>query len=143
MNSAFRSGSKPWKKICVLGITEFHKTADEFISVVEALSKHVEQEKIKALGSSNLLKSMAKQREAQQQQYQVLTRYLKMWWTFSWLIFFSQSLIIEKSTELERLQVQHQSLLRIEAEQQETIDQIQLYWKTRGITRINFPKEIL
>ncbi|KAK6637498.1 hypothetical protein RUM44_007918 [Polyplax serrata] len=51
-------------------ITEFHKAAREFIGSVEELSKHVEREKIKALGSSNLLKSMAKQRETQQQQYQ-------------------------------------------------------------------------
>ena len=55
-----------------IGITEFHKTADEFITMIENLSKHVEQEKIKALGTSNLLKSMAKQREAQQKQYQVI-----------------------------------------------------------------------
>ncbi|KAK6625990.1 hypothetical protein RUM43_006291 [Polyplax serrata] len=88
-------------------ITEFHKAAREFIGSVEELSKHVEREKIKALGSSNLLKSMAKQRETQQQQY--------------------QSLILEKSTELERLRVQHQSLLKIESEQLDVIDQIQLY----------------
>lgn len=52
-------------------ISDFHKTADEFITMIENLSKHVEQEKIKALGTSNLLKSMAKQRESQQKQYQV------------------------------------------------------------------------
>lgn len=34
---------------------------------------------------------------------------------------------MEKSTELERLRIQHQSLLKVEAEQQDLIDQIQLY----------------
>ncbi|EEB10194.1 conserved hypothetical protein [Pediculus humanus corporis] len=88
-------------------ITDFHKISNEFLTSIQNLSKHVEKERIKALGSSNLLKSMAKQRETQRKQY--------------------KSLIIEKSTELERLRVQHQSLLKIESEQQDIIDQIQMY----------------
>lgn len=41
-----------------------------------------------------------------------------------------QALIIERSTELERLRIQHQALLRSEAEQQDVIDQMVLRWDT-------------
>lgn len=39
--------------------------------MVDSLSVEVEAAKLKAIGSRNLLKSMAKKREAQQQQLQV------------------------------------------------------------------------
>ena len=44
--------------------------------MVDGLSKAVEEEKIKAIGARNLLKSMSKQREAQQQQLQVFHVFL-------------------------------------------------------------------
>lgn len=37
-----------------------------------------------------------------------------------------QALIVEKSTELERLRIQHQALLKTEMEQQDLIDQMVL-----------------
>jgi intraflagellar transport protein 20 len=39
--------------------------------MIDSLAKEVEQEKMKAIGARNLLKSLAKQREAEQQQLQV------------------------------------------------------------------------
>jgi hypothetical protein len=39
--------------------------------MIESLAKEVEKEKMKAIGARNLLKSVAKQREAEQQQLQV------------------------------------------------------------------------
>lgn len=87
-------------------IENFNNTATRLIATVEDLSRHVDREKMKALGASNLLMSMEKERETQKQQY--------------------QALIIGKATELDRLRVQHQALLRTEAEQQELMDQLQL-----------------
>ena len=56
-----------------------------------------------AIGARNLLKSMAKQRESQQQQL--------------------VGLIHEKKTQLERYRIQLQSLEKTEAEQRHFIDQ--------------------
>lgn len=52
-------------------ISDFQKIADSFLAMVDSLSVEVEAAKLKAIGSRNLLKSMAKKREAQQQQLQV------------------------------------------------------------------------
>ncbi|XP_063225205.1 intraflagellar transport protein 20 homolog [Bacillus rossius redtenbacheri] len=87
-------------------ITEFHKFADGFIQMVDGLAREVESETMKAIGVRNLLKSVTKQREAEQQQL--------------------QACITEKAMELERLRVQHQSLLKTEQEQQELIEQLVL-----------------
>jgi len=59
---------------------------------------------LKAIGSRNLLKSIAKQREAQQEQL--------------------RALIVEKKMELERLRTQHESLHKEEHEQSEFIEQL-------------------
>lgn len=88
-------------------ISKFQQIADGFIMMVDTLAQEVEKEKMKAIGTRNLIKSMAKQREAMEKQY--------------------HALIIEKSTELERLRILHQSLLRTETEQQEIIDQYTLH----------------
>ncbi|KAG7161842.1 intraflagellar transport protein 20 homolog [Homarus americanus] len=84
-------------------IRDFHERADHFIQVADNLSAAVESEKMRAIGSRNLIKSMSKQREAQQQQL--------------------LALIGEKKLELERLRVQYESLQRTEAEQLEFIEQ--------------------
>ncbi|XP_072024147.1 intraflagellar transport protein 20 homolog [Amphiura filiformis] len=81
----------------------FQKIVGGFIEMVDQLSKEVETEKMKAIGSRNLLKSIAKQREAQQQQL--------------------QALIAEKRTQLERHRVQYAALQKEEAEQAEFIEQ--------------------
>ncbi|XP_015524876.1 intraflagellar transport protein 20 homolog [Neodiprion pinetum] len=85
-------------------ITEFQKSSDDFIQIVDNLANEVEKEKMRTIGARNLLRSVAKQRDAQRQQI--------------------QALIIEKSTELERLRVQYDSLKKIELEQLETIEQL-------------------
>ncbi|KAF8794745.1 intraflagellar transport protein 20 homolog [Argiope bruennichi] len=87
-------------------ITEFQRVVDGFLQIAESLSAEVEKEKLKAIGSRNLLKSITKQREAQQQQL--------------------QALIIEKKLQLERLKVQHESLKKEEMEQNELIEQFLL-----------------
>ena len=77
--------------------------ADSFITIFDTVSKEVELEKMKAIGARNLLKSYAKQREAQQEQL--------------------RALIVEKKTELDRLTTQYNTLAKIEGQQQEFIDQ--------------------
>ncbi|CAG0893325.1 unnamed protein product [Darwinula stevensoni] len=85
-------------------IVEFRTIADKLISTVDGLQAQVEQQKMKAIGARNLLQSVTKQREAQQQQL--------------------QALITEKKLELERLRLQYDSLLQTEAEQNEFIEQL-------------------
>lgn len=83
-------------------ISELQKLVENFTHSTSDLAKDVEKEKMKAIGSRNLLKSIAKQRETQKQQLLVL--------------------IGEKKTELERLRVEHASLQKQEQEQLEFID---------------------
>lgn len=52
-------------------LREFRKIIDEFINIAEAIVGDVEHEKARAIAAQNLLKSMAKQREAEQQDVQV------------------------------------------------------------------------
>ncbi|XP_076161506.1 intraflagellar transport 20 isoform X1 [Ptiloglossa arizonensis] len=85
-------------------ITEFQTNSDEFIEVIDRLANEVEKEKMKTIGTRNLLRSMAKERDAQKQQI--------------------QAQILEKSMELERLRIQYDSLRKIEMEQLETIEQL-------------------
>ncbi|KAM0726287.1 Intraflagellar transport protein 20-like protein [Formica fusca] len=85
-------------------ITEFEKNSDDFIKILDDLGKEVEKEKMKTIGARNVLRSIAKHREAQKQQM--------------------QALILEKSMELERLRVQYDSLKKIEMEQLETIEHL-------------------
>ncbi|KAJ6657879.1 hypothetical protein lerEdw1_001799 [Lerista edwardsae] len=90
-------------KVFVDKIEEFKKIVGNLITLVDQLAKATENEKIKAIGARNLLKSIAKQREAQQQQL--------------------QALISEKKTQLERYRIEYQTLCKIEADQNEFIDQ--------------------
>ncbi|XP_019868964.2 intraflagellar transport protein 20 homolog [Aethina tumida] len=94
-------------QIYVEKIDEFQRITQKFVAMVENLSKLVEKEKIKAIGMRNILQSMEKQKENNQQQL--------------------QALIAEKSMELERLKIQLNSLLKTEMEQNETITQLTRY----------------
>ncbi|XP_078044581.1 intraflagellar transport 20 [Augochlora pura] len=85
-------------------IVEFQSNSDQFIQIIEQLANEVEKEKMKTIGTRNLLRSMAKERDAQKQQI--------------------QAQIVEKSMELERLRIQYDSLKKIELEQLETIEQL-------------------
>ena len=64
--------------------------------IFDTVSKEVEKEKIKAIGARNLLKSYAKQRESQQEQL--------------------RALVVEKKTELDRLNTQHAALAKVTAQ---------------------------
>ncbi|XP_066551643.1 intraflagellar transport protein 20 homolog [Amia ocellicauda] len=84
-------------------IGQFQKIVGGLIELVDELAKEAETEKMKAIGARNLLKSVAKQREAQQQQL--------------------QALITEKKMQLERYRIEYDALSKVEAEQNEFIDQ--------------------
>ncbi|XP_047140895.1 intraflagellar transport protein 20 homolog [Hydra vulgaris] len=83
-------------------ISDFQKIVGNFIELVDSLAHEVEKEKMNAIGSRNLLKSVSKQREAQQQQL--------------------RSLIAEKQTQLERFKIQYDTLIKQEAEQNDFVD---------------------
>ncbi|KOC59414.1 Intraflagellar transport protein 20 like protein B [Habropoda laboriosa] len=85
-------------------ITEFQMNSNEFIQIIDQLANDVEKEKMKTIGTRNLLRSVAKERDAQKQQI--------------------QAQIVEKSMELERLRIQYDSFNKIEMEQLETIEQL-------------------
>ena len=59
-------------------IGEFQGLVGSFIEMVDGLAKEVEQEKMRAIGARNLLKSIAKERESQKQQLQALIAEKKM-----------------------------------------------------------------
>ncbi|KAK5613550.1 Intraflagellar transport protein 20 [Crenichthys baileyi] len=84
-------------------IGQFQKIVGGLIEMVDELAKEAETEKMKAIGARNLLKSVAKQREAQQQQL--------------------QALIAEKKMQLERYRIEYEALSKVESEQDEFIDQ--------------------
>lgn len=75
--------------------------------MVDILGKEVERQKIKAIGARNILQSMEKQKENNQQQL--------------------QALIAEKTVDLERLKIQLNSLQRTEMEQHEVINELTHY----------------
>ena len=87
-------------------ISDFQNIVGSFIEMVDTLAKEVEKEKMKAIGSRNVLKSVAKQRETQQQQL--------------------RALIAEKQTQLERFHLQYDILLKQEAEQNDFIEQFMM-----------------
>ncbi|KAM7312510.1 intraflagellar transport protein 20 homolog [Ixodes scapularis] len=87
-------------------MVEFQGIVNKSIAVSNKLAILVEQEKLKAIGSRNLLESVAKDREMQQQQL--------------------HALVLEKKIELERLKVQLNTLKKEEAEQNELIEQFLL-----------------
>ncbi|GAB1608210.1 Hypothetical predicted protein [Argonauta hians] len=87
-------------------IESFHKIVASVIAVVDNVATEVEKEKMKAIGSRNMLKSISKQREAEQLQL--------------------LALITEKKMQLERLKIQREALSKQEREQSEFIEQFML-----------------
>lgn len=57
---------------CVIEIDEFQKIVDGFILMFDKLGTEVEKQKMKAVGSRNLVQSMTKHKEAMQLQHHVL-----------------------------------------------------------------------
>jgi intraflagellar transport protein 20 len=87
-------------------MTHFQKIVGSFIQHIDSVGNEVEKEKLKAIASRNQLKSVSKQREAQQQQL--------------------HALITEKRMQLERLRIQYDALAKQEREQTEFIEQLVL-----------------
>ena len=83
--------------------TEFQRIADGFISIFDHVSSAVEREKMSSIGARNLLQTYAKHREAQTQQLMALIR--------------------EKQQQSDRLQNQLHSLYKLEANQNDFIEQ--------------------
>lgn len=89
----------------LLELEEFRRISEYFIDLTESFARQVDVEKMRAIGAQNLLKTISKQRETEQQEL--------------------QAEFLERSMELERLKIELQMLHRIEAEQQEIIDNLQ------------------
>ncbi|XP_077367102.1 intraflagellar transport protein 20 homolog [Festucalex cinctus] len=84
-------------------IAQFLKIIGGLVDLVDELANETEREKLKALGTRNLLKLVAKQREAQLQQL--------------------SALIAEKMMQLKRYRVEYETLAKVEAEQNEFMNQ--------------------
>ena len=89
------------------GILEFQKIVKAFTEKFDEVSKLVEKEKMKAIGSRNAAKSMQKQVEGQIMQLKALFN--------------------EKLMQLDRLRRQYDSLVKKEAEQTEFIQQFTVH----------------
>ncbi|XP_034476184.1 intraflagellar transport protein 20 homolog [Drosophila innubila] len=83
-------------------LQELKKFGEDFYKISNNFAKDVEKEKLRAIGTQNQLKTVAKQRQSEQQVY--------------------QSQILEQTVELERLKSEYQYLQRIESEQQDIIN---------------------
>lgn len=83
---------------------EFKELVKEFASVIQTLSESVERAKIKALGSRNALDMISKRKLAQRQQI--------------------EAKLAEQTLQLERLRIQHESLVKQERELNDLILQL-------------------
>ena len=83
-------------------INRFQGIVGGMVTMMDRLAAGVEKEKMEAIGSRNMLKSAAKQREVDQKQL--------------------QAQITEKEAHLARLQVQYESYLKQQQEQESFIE---------------------
>lgn len=107
------------------GIDEFQKLAKKFITMIEKLSGEVEKQKMKAIGARNILQTMEKQQDLNQQQLHVIKK--KKLLNAPNILLYLQAVLAEKSMELERLKIQLNSLQKTEMEQNEIILQLMHY----------------
>lgn len=82
----------------------FNEIVADFISVMESRSKIIETEKLKAIGLGNKVDAEGEVRKRKQLEL--------------------NAMINEKKAELERLNSQHESLSRVEAEQKALIEKL-------------------
>mmetsp|Transcript_31705 Transcript_31705/g.97054 ORF Transcript_31705/g.97054 Transcript_31705/m.97054 type:complete len:135 (-) Transcript_31705:447-851(-) len=88
-----------------LGKTQqFGEIISDFISVMESRAKVIESEKLKAIGLGNRVDSEQETRKRKQLEI--------------------QAMINEKKAELERLNAQYDSMVRVEAEQKALIERL-------------------
>eukprot|EP00128_Syssomonas_multiformis_P003949 Colp12_sorted_trinity150504_noHs@15641 len=85
-------------------ITSFQTTVAAITDMFQKLSDEVEKEKLKAIGSRNLLESIVKQREVKQRRL--------------------QAIINENQIQLDRYRSQHASLVKTMADQQEFMEMV-------------------
>ncbi|XP_059474298.1 intraflagellar transport protein 20 homolog [Neocloeon triangulifer] len=85
-------------------IGKYQKIAEDLVSVSETLAEQVEREKLTALQSNIKLQHEVEHREMLKHQLQMQ--------------------ILEKQSELERLNAEYHNLQRVEQEQQDMIDQL-------------------
>ncbi|CAH8435465.1 unnamed protein product [Schistosoma bovis] len=83
-------------------MNDFKVIIGELFNLISSVAEKVESQKLKAIGSRNLLTSMEKQRDLQQKHL--------------------ESQILAKKKDIDRLNVQLQSLQKEEAEQTEFIE---------------------
>eukprot|EP00039_Didymoeca_costata_P002004 m.56909 g.56909 ORF g.56909 m.56909 type:complete len:138 (-) comp11067_c0_seq3:1159-1572(-) len=83
-------------------IEQFHGTAGDLIEMVTNLAKLVEEEKLNALGTRNLVNSVSQQRDRDKQQLLEQTA--------------------EKQIKIERLRVEYSTLLKIQQEQEQMME---------------------
>ncbi|CAH2086345.1 unnamed protein product [Euphydryas editha] len=83
-------------------VQDFEKIITSLLSLLKELGDNVERQKMAAIGATNLLKSMAKDRESEQNKL--------------------QSEISDKSMILEKLDSEYDALQILEATQMETIE---------------------
>ncbi|CAH8436108.1 unnamed protein product [Schistosoma margrebowiei] len=83
-------------------MTDFKMIVGELLNLISSVAEKVESQKLKAIGSRNLLTSMEKQRDLQQKHL--------------------ESQILAKKKDIDRLNIQLQSLQKEEAEQTEFIE---------------------
>ena len=83
---------------------QFNEIVADFIGVMESKSKVIEAEKLKAIGLANRVDSEREVRKRKQLEL--------------------QAMINEKKAELERLNSQHESLQRVEADQKALIEKL-------------------
>ena len=90
----------------IKSISGFADIANGFLDIFDTVSKEVEKQKIQAIGAQNLLQTYAKQRETQLSQLTALIR--------------------ESQLAHERLQSEYNSLLQLEAAQNDFMEQFVL-----------------
>merc|ERR1719231_926088 len=83
---------------------QFNDIVGDFVEVMESKSKILEAEKLRAIGLANRVDHEKEVRKRKQLEV--------------------QAMINEKKAELERLNAQHESLVRVEAEQKALIEKL-------------------
>mmetsp|Transcript_23004 Transcript_23004/g.50325 ORF Transcript_23004/g.50325 Transcript_23004/m.50325 type:complete len:137 (-) Transcript_23004:460-870(-) len=83
---------------------QFNELVADFVSVMESRSKVIETEKLRAIGLGNRVSAEPEVRKRKQVEL--------------------QAMINEKKAELERLSAQHDSLVRVDAEQKALIEKL-------------------
>ena len=94
----------PSSSSCLSGSRGFQNLVNDFSQVIDKLAISVENSKIRAIGSRNALNSVNKEKAARRQQL--------------------KAMIAEKTQELERLKVYHESLVKRETEFNDLIDNV-------------------